>query len=503
MKKIYRTIVLLGMMAIGGTSCSDWLNVSPSDQIKEEFLFETGNGYRAALNGIYRKMASFSVYGSNLKWGLIDAWGQVYDIDLAPGSDGGEAMKKIEKLDFKNHLLTPTTDKMWNDTWNIVANCNELAQQAEKEENSLFYDGERERKMILGEAIALRAYIQFDLLRIYAPSPAMNPGERTFIPYINEYPAYISNRQTVAYCLEQIVKDLKMAQDILLTVDNDVNWNNRFLEAANDVKMFLGTRGYRMNYYAVTAALARVYLYAGKFEEAYAQAKIVIEKGVFEALTGNQAVTTLKKGNIKLVEDVIFALYSPRDQVDWDRLINHSSDRNEGAEGDERFLGITKTMAEERYGDDMDTDWRLGYQMEERTSSANYRSVKYYQQPESFSYAIDNNRLVPMIRMSEVYYIAAEAIYMQKQNGGEGDLKEAVSYLEKVKKGRGITVELDEMTTTDFMNVLVNDAQREFFGEGQTFFMFKRLLKPMKGRVEVAANEKNMVLPLPDTENSI
>lgn len=160
-------------------------------------------------------------------------------------------------------------------------------------------------------------------------------------------------------------------------------------------------------------------------------------------------------------------------------------------------------MAEERYGDDMDTDWRLGYQMEERTSSANYRSVKYYQQPESFSYAIDNNRLVPMIRMSEVYYIAAEAIYMQKQNGGEGDLKEAVSYLEKVKKGRGITVELDEMTTTDFMNVLVNDAQREFFGEGQTFFMFKRLLKPMKGRVEVAANEKNMVLPLPDTENSI
>ena len=110
MKKIYRTIVLLGMMAIGGTSCSDWLNVSPSDQIKEEFLFETGNGYRAALNGIYRKMASFSVYGSNLKWGLIDAWGQVYDIDLAPGSDGGEAMKKIEKLDFKNHLLTPTTD---------------------------------------------------------------------------------------------------------------------------------------------------------------------------------------------------------------------------------------------------------------------------------------------------------------------------------------------------------------------------------------------------------
>ena len=49
MKKIYRTIVLLSATAVLGTSCSDWLNVYPSDQIKEEFLFETGNGYRAAL----------------------------------------------------------------------------------------------------------------------------------------------------------------------------------------------------------------------------------------------------------------------------------------------------------------------------------------------------------------------------------------------------------------------------------------------------------------------
>ncbi len=38
-----------------------------------------------------------------------------------------------------------------------------------------FMKGESERRMILGEAIGLRAYLQFDLLRVYAPSPAMNP----------------------------------------------------------------------------------------------------------------------------------------------------------------------------------------------------------------------------------------------------------------------------------------------------------------------------------------
>lgn len=295
MKRIYRTIVLLGAMATLETSCSDWLNVYPSDQIKEEFLFETGDGYRAALNGIYRKMASWNIYGSNLKWGLIDAWGQVYNMDLAPIDGGGQAMKKIEQLKFTDQELTPTTDQMWNDSWNVVANCNELAQQAEVADSTLFFSGELERKMILGEAIGLRAYIQFDLLRIYAPSPAMNPGNRTFIPYVNVYPAYVNNRETVSYCLEQIINDLKRAQELLLEVDKNANWRDRFVEAKNDEKLFWYSRGFRLNYYAVTAELARVYLYAGMLEEAYEQADIILQqRSLFTALTEDDALDAMR-----------------------------------------------------------------------------------------------------------------------------------------------------------------------------------------------------------------
>ena len=54
------------------------------------------------------------------------------------------------------------------------------------------------------------------------------------------------------------------------------------------------------------------------------------------------------------------------------------------------------------------------------------------------------------------------------------------------------------------MDVLVNDAQREFLGEGQTFFMFKRLKKKMVGwEKEVMPTEENMVLPLPESESAI
>ena len=78
-----------------------------------------------------------------------------------------------------------------------------------------------------------------------------------------------------------------------------------------------------------------------------------------------------------------------------------------------------------------------------------------------------------------------------------------LKYLINVKIGRGLKPNLEEVTEKDFMDVLVNDAQREFFGEGQTFYMFKRLMRTMQGGKELVPSETTAVLPLPDSENNI
>ena len=187
-RKIYTTFVSFALVVLTLSSCSDWLDLYPSDEIKEEYLFSSGNGFRTATNGIYRKMATFNLYGSNLTWGIMDAWAQSYYIDQAPSIGGGTAMRNMAALQFKNTELVLVTDAMWNAAWNVVANCNELAQQAAKADPNLFSGLDGERQMILGEAIGLRAFIQFDLLRIYAPSPSsvgFGKDDRTFIPYVN------------------------------------------------------------------------------------------------------------------------------------------------------------------------------------------------------------------------------------------------------------------------------------------------------------------------------
>ncbi len=501
-RKIYTTFISFAFVALTLSSCSNWLDLYPSDEIKEEYLFSSGDGFRTATNGIYRKMATFNLYGSNLTWGILDAWAKSYCIDQYPSVGGGTAMRMIADLAFKNTELVPVTDAMWNDAWNVVANCNELAQQAAKADPSIFYGLDDERQMILGEAIGLRAFIQFDLLRIYAPAPSsvgFKEDKRTFIPYVNVYPSYINDHQTVSYCLEQIITDLKEAQRILKEVDETSNMstNYRFHIAAVSEKLFAGSRGYRLNYYAVTAELARVYLYAGKNAEAYAEAKKIIDEenktGYFKASTYTSG---FRDGNMKMYDDIIFGLYSPKELVEWDQEINHGS----SSDGQESYLCLDSEIATELYGDEIGSDWRFKYQLEEKDYSY-YRTLKYYKQAENKDVGKTNNRMLPMIRMSEVYYIAAEAIF-------DTNPVEARGYLELVKKGRGVSKKFDHVTEkSEFIDLLVNDARREFLGEGQIFYMYKRLnrLIPASSYYDDNAlpTDENMVLPKPDSESNI
>lgn len=413
-------------------------------------------------------------------------------------------MDKISDFNFKNAELLPTTDAMWNAAWNVVANCNNLAQQVANADSLIFYGGEQERRMILSEAIGLRALMQFDLLRIYAPAPirmGYQDDKRTFIPYVDTYPSYVNNHQSVMYCLDKVINDLKQAQLILEKVDENANMNveNRFSPAGSGEIMFLSFRGYRLNYYAVTAELARAYLYAGKKAEAYDEAKKIIDvnksKRYFRASTSRYDIE--EYGNVKMYNDIIFALYSPTELVDWDHEINHAYDGSDG----EKYLCIHKNIAQEIYGDELSTDWRAKYQLESKYYNYYYRPLKYYAQPSKAKYAEVNNQTIPMIRMSEVYYIAAEAIF-------DSNPDEAIEYLKEVKKGRGVSFNKTGIGKEEFMNILVNDARREFLGEGQILYLYKRLNIPIKTGdpyygEDVMPTDEYAVLPMPDSESSI
>ena len=91
-------------------------------------------------------------------------------------------------------------------------------------------------------------------------------------------------------------------------------------------------------------------------------------------------------------------------------------------------------------------------------------------------------------------------------------MEEAKGYLRKVKLGRGLRtsdasmLNLDNADESNFISVLMNDARREWLGEGQIFFMHKRLKESIpavrSGNV-IPIDAEHAILPVPDSETNL
>lgn len=505
MKKINYFIYLV-LFTLALTSCNDWLDVSPEDEIGEEELFADGEGYRNALNGVYKAMAEFGLYGRHLSWGIVDALAQYYEYEQAKNSNTNDMGEGAAKYIFDYEDFKKDIESVWSKAYNCVANCNNIIQNIAGDDPEKFVYKEWEKNMIWGEALALRAFIQFDMLRLFAPAPVANPT-KAYLPYISVYPSYVPTKLTVKECLGHIIDDLKAARPLVAQRDTlvDTKLLNWFEKPGIGDERFIQTRGYRLNYWAVTALLARVYLYAGMPDEAYEEARRLID---VQEKKRSFAFNSASTGGRKLYSDVIAGLYAPK-VYEWEAAVN---DLTAQSSYDWKYLEVFDVEKlyegdlyyDDYYGKTTSRDYRFKEQLSDVDGSGNYVSLKYRRAYGTSSREEVSNTLVPLIRMSEMYYIAAEVM-------AEKDLEQAKDYLFKVKSGRGF-YSSDIRTMRERINsvsllkaAILNDARRDFIGEGQMFFMYKRLGEPIPAPegAMIPATEEKFVIPVPDSEISI
>ena len=101
------------------------------------------------------------------------------------------------------------------------------------------------------------------------------------------------------------------------------------------------------------------------------------------------------------------------------------------------------------------------------------------------------NTMIPMIRLGEMYLIAAES---RSEDIGAG-----VVYVNRLRANRGVSA-LQTLTA----RTLQYEYIRELYGEGQLFFMYKRMFTPI---LFTSADSRNprpsdavFVVPLPTSE---
>lgn len=498
-------IFLSGSALLLCASCNKWLDVMPQGLTTEENLFSDYSGYRSSLNGIYQQMASPSLYGRELSWGFMSALAQYYDFGSMSTS---QLYTYTEKLDYENKEVLDYLENIWQTAYNTIANCNALINHISEADPGIFpYAESGEREMIYGEALAARALMHFEMLRLFAAAPAVDPDSKA-IPYSTSYPDRVPTRYTTTEVLGKIVDDLEAALPLLeindLNLDALKSASTRFI--SNDSRgLFFGYRGTRLHYWAVKALLARVYMYAGDYTKALETATEVYDtcKDWFPITTKAQASEI--SGAVKLYDDIIFASYNQY-------LKKNYNDVMLSTQGSTSNFILALRSPKDRFSGETSYDTRYMYtinQPDEEYQENVYASCKYvkYNSTSGSDYDQENTQgaLIPVLRMSEVILIMAECKARGASGQGDGDISAAVSDLNLVHKvrcsGRKTVSAADY---TEFMEKLDLEMWKENIGEGQYFFYLKRLNSPtLVSTTQTIPMTGKYVFDIPDSETTL
>lgn len=188
MNKTFRNIIYIALTLVALTSCNDWLDVSPKSQIKEEEQFSREGGYKDQLTGVYTAMSSTSMYGLNMGIGFTEVLSQNYDVD------GNGDWRYASQYDYSQSSVESTINTIWNSTYNAIANLNIMIRNIDKADSTRF--SENNYYVYRGEAYGLRAYLHFDLMRLFACAPAMDNNAKG-VPYVTEYSTQVKEQKTV------------------------------------------------------------------------------------------------------------------------------------------------------------------------------------------------------------------------------------------------------------------------------------------------------------------
>lgn len=460
MKK-YLVCICLGLLLFA--SCSDWLDVKPKTTVEEEEVFSRELGFKEALTGVYIKMASTDLYAKNLSYGFLDILGQRYQIsDL-------EGYQDDKWYTFPSTKTEGYTETIWSEMYNVIANVNNLLYYCDQKRD--VFTTANYYELIKGEALGLRAFLHFDLLRMFGPVYAENKTAKRIV-YRTVFGRDVKELQPSNVVVDSIISDLKQAEALLKDTDP---LNFEFPQTEEDEAemsgdRFLVYRHKRMNLYAVQALLARVNLYAGNKSEAEYYANQVINSKQFSFMAN--AADVLRSG------EIIFSIYVD----DFDKQVeNEFTTSGSYYIQDVAFLNDIFDV-----DNDGTNDFRIreGLSFDYGTYGVTLRKYK-----QTNMWASTEGTIV-LMRLAEMYYILAECA---------PDASTAAGYLNKVREARGIdAVTFSEETR---LNEIEKEYRKEFYGEGQLFFFYKRHCYPTFLHCPVKdMTESNYMFSWPDNE---
>ncbi|WP_159451733.1 RagB/SusD family nutrient uptake outer membrane protein [Pedobacter africanus] len=470
--KITLSTLACGFMLMALSSCNKFLDIQPEDRFLSADVFKDELSANNALNGIYLNLAKPGLYGGQLNMSTVDVLAQYYNPVTS--------WKQLSDYNYKDAGVQATFSSLWRSAYVAILNTNSFLTQLGQSTNIM----SNERKDLLkGEAYGLRAFLHFDMLRLFGPVYSTD-ADKTAIPYLTVPTEKIQPLLPARVVVDSILADLDRAEQLLK--NDPVRTEGVVPVSGNDPGTdFFKLRNRRLNYYAVLGIKARVLLYKSDKAGALAAATQVINEAGkwFPWTAGNQTLPGIQNPDRSFSAEVIFGvqnydLYTQQRNLFAATLTTTSI-----------LAPVPERLTEVFENNENDYRLRINW-VSGAANGKPYKTFVKYDDVVTKTLLFRN--LQPLLRLSELYYIAAECT---------ADQGTAINYINTVRKNRGLT-DLDG-------TVVINDAlkmeyRKEFWGEGQTFFYYKRkAISSIAGGlkdVNVPMNPEKYVVPLPLSE---
>jgi hypothetical protein len=438
---IYRGIIPLLLAAVLASSCKkSFLEREPYAGLPTSGAITNIDDMEAALNGTYAGLRSVNLYGRT-----IPLFGDLFADNVYISSTNSNRYLGF----FQVNMTVNNGDArgIWTDAYNVILNANNVINSS--------VTGSPRANQYRGEAMALRALMYFELVKHFARPYTVDPGGQG-VPLILTYDPFVKPaRNSLAEVYGQIEKDLKEAINLM-------------------------SQQRSSGYFTRTAAralLARMHQFKGEWAEALAAAEEVIHNSGYKLLGLNQ-VTSYWGANTART-DKLESLF----EVVFDLAGNAGNDAlayfyDQAGYGD-------ALAADALYQLYAPTDVRRNLFLPSSPIRGDVRVVNKY--PNITQTDKDE---VKVIRMSEVYLLAAEAAYHT------GDEALARTYLNAVATERDAAFAGYTSTGSELLDDILLERRKELAFEGHRYWDLARYNMDIE-RVDLADNYPGVPLVIP------
>ncbi|MEM7571681.1 MAG: RagB/SusD family nutrient uptake outer membrane protein [Bacteroidota bacterium] len=373
--------LLIAVHACSTFGCQDFLTIEPEDELSRQEVFSSIRGADAAVVGLYNLLGEGELYQINLPIfaDVIANLEPLNDEQVVSLEDIGGL--RLEFIQAHALRITPgynnsSFDAIYADAYNLLYQANDILAGLE-----LLPEGSSEQRASLrAEALCFRALVHFDLLRLYAQAPGFSPDAgHPGIVLMEAIPSVFaqSARSSVAAGFTSVCADLEEAERLM---------DSRFTRRSTGAIWLTPT--------AVQGLLARVAAYRQDWEACLAWANRCLSDNSRALSPSEQYLDQWEAGSLS---ETIWQLDLQRNvEVSGSTPVLTSPARVMGAGNEDPFMQLSQQLLDQFEEGD------LRRQLIVTDAEGNRLSRKW-------PFAENQIRNVPLLRLSEIFLLRAEA----------------------------------------------------------------------------------------------